>query len=311
MKDKKAIENIDVIKNFDLNLFVVFETVYAYRSGAKAAQVLNVSPSAISQSLNKLRLFYSDVLFVREGAQGVSPTTTAVNLHAQISVGIGDLASSLGGGGDNQNAKKFILYSSPYAALRVIPNLMNLVQKSNQNFEITHISSDNLTTSVEDILAYRKADVIFDTNPHFSFSTVTHPYLQDYAVPVCRKDHPRLGNTLSRAEAEYEQSTYLDVSSDMVNQTQSQIQEYFGDRKFFFSSSSIIATIAVIEKTDCIGFIPEWFARKASSSFNIRILESDFNPEPVNTYMIYNKSSLRNKSSAFIINFFEEARTMI
>lgn len=64
-----------ILRNIDLNLLTIFEAVYVHNGIVNAAKILNITPSAISQSLNKLRALFPDPLFIRKG-QGVTPTAT-------------------------------------------------------------------------------------------------------------------------------------------------------------------------------------------------------------------------------------------
>ena len=43
------------LRNIDLNLLTIFEAVYVHKGIVNAAKVLNLTPSAISQSIQKLR----------------------------------------------------------------------------------------------------------------------------------------------------------------------------------------------------------------------------------------------------------------
>ena len=63
------------LRNIDLNLLTIFEAVYVHKGIVNAAKVLNLTPSAISQSIQKLRVIFPDPLFIRKG-QGVTPTAT-------------------------------------------------------------------------------------------------------------------------------------------------------------------------------------------------------------------------------------------
>lgn len=310
MKKTNVLENIEQLKEFDLNLLVVFETVYIYKSGIKSATVLGVSPSAISQSLQKLRNYFSDPLFVRDGKE-VVPTSVAINLHEQISLGFGKIVNTLSEFSGQDNARKFIIYSSPYAATRILPDMVNIIQDKQLNFEFTHISADDMIESTDDLLTYRKADIVFDINPHYSFSTVTQPYMQDYVAAICRKGHPRLTDVLTPEAAQKEKSTFLTVDSDMLHLTQTQINKHYGERKFLFNSSSVMATMAMVEKTDCIGYVPYWFAEKVAASFDVRILHSTMDTEPVVTYMTYNKSSMRNDNFNTLIHALEQAKNIV
>ncbi len=63
----------------DLNLFVVFDAIFAQQSLTRAAEVLHVTQPAVSNSLARLRDVFADPLFVRS-PQGMSPTPLARQL---------------------------------------------------------------------------------------------------------------------------------------------------------------------------------------------------------------------------------------
>ncbi|HWM45323.1 MAG TPA: LysR family transcriptional regulator [Xanthobacteraceae bacterium] len=67
----------------DLNLLTLFEVVLTERHVARAAQKLNLSPSAISHGLGRLRRLLNDPLFLRT-PRGVVPTARALELAEPI-----------------------------------------------------------------------------------------------------------------------------------------------------------------------------------------------------------------------------------
>lgn len=71
------------LEKFDLNLLVIFECIYQHLSISKAAESLYITPSAVSQSLQRLRAQFNDPLFIRSG-KGIAPTTTGLNLHHHL-----------------------------------------------------------------------------------------------------------------------------------------------------------------------------------------------------------------------------------
>ena len=75
------------LRNIDLNLLTIFEAVYVHKGIVNAAKILNLTPSAISQSIQKLRAIFPDPLFIRKG-QGVTPTAYATHLHEYIIQGL-------------------------------------------------------------------------------------------------------------------------------------------------------------------------------------------------------------------------------
>src|SRR5882757_1885722 len=66
--------NLIDLRRVDLNLLVVFETVFRERSVKRAAARLFVGQSAVSMALSRLRELFEDELFVKV-ATGVEPTT--------------------------------------------------------------------------------------------------------------------------------------------------------------------------------------------------------------------------------------------
>src|SRR5688572_9671851 len=71
------------LSRMDLNLLVLFEAVLEERHVGRAAERLNLSPSAISHGLGRLRRLLNDPLFVRT-PKGVVPTDRASELAAPI-----------------------------------------------------------------------------------------------------------------------------------------------------------------------------------------------------------------------------------
>lgn len=67
----------------DLNLLVLFEVVLDERHVGRAAERLNLSPSAVSHGLGRLRRLLNDPLFLRT-PKGVVPTARATELAAPI-----------------------------------------------------------------------------------------------------------------------------------------------------------------------------------------------------------------------------------
>jgi DNA-binding transcriptional LysR family regulator len=67
----------------DLNLLVLFETVMAERHVGRAAQRLNLSPSAVSHGLGRLREILHDPLFLRT-PRGVVPSARALELATPV-----------------------------------------------------------------------------------------------------------------------------------------------------------------------------------------------------------------------------------
>jgi DNA-binding transcriptional LysR family regulator len=67
----------------DLNLLVLFEVVLRERHVGRAADLLNLTPSAVSHGLGRLRRLLNDPLFLKT-PKGVMPTARAMEMAAPI-----------------------------------------------------------------------------------------------------------------------------------------------------------------------------------------------------------------------------------
>ena len=81
-------------KRVDLNLFRVFDAIMTHRSVAGASRELDVTPSAVSHALARLRKLLDDDVFV-PGADGMLPTPRAAELAPTVRNGLGSIARAL------------------------------------------------------------------------------------------------------------------------------------------------------------------------------------------------------------------------
>lgn len=82
------------INELDLNLLVVFDTVYRHRSVSSAADSLGLSQPAVSNALRRLRTQINDPLFTK-GQGGVLPTPSAEVLADAVQSGLTQISDAV------------------------------------------------------------------------------------------------------------------------------------------------------------------------------------------------------------------------
>ncbi|TPG58866.1 LysR family transcriptional regulator [Ewingella americana] len=309
MSSNTIINNFENINAFDFNLLFVFETIFIYSSVSIAADKLDSSPSSVSQSLNKLRAYFSDPLFVRKG-QGLVPTTVAILLHERIGDDLGGLVNSLVNFTESDTRNKFIVYCSPYTAQRILPDICSVIHQNNLPYELVHISADASLDASEDVLTYRKADVIFDTKPQYGNATVTMEYMRENVLAVCEKSHPRLNDKLTTEDLGRESFTFLNINTQGLKRFQDMIEEVKSNRHKFFTSSSVEVNAAVTEVTECVSFVTETFFAKFGECYNLKALECSFELPPMIFYMTYNKSAMQNSNFSQFIEVIKKIKNL-
>jgi len=99
------------LSRIDLNLLVLFHTVLEEGHVARAAGRLNLTPSAVSHSLGRLRSLFNDPLFLRT-PKGVVPTVRALELGepvADILAGVGRVVASAAPFDPATSSRRFVV----------------------------------------------------------------------------------------------------------------------------------------------------------------------------------------------------------
>jgi DNA-binding transcriptional LysR family regulator len=99
------------LSRVDLNLLVLFHTVLGEGHVARAAGRLNLTPSAVSHSLGRLRYLFNDPLFLRT-PKGVVPTARALELGepvADILARVGRVVASAAPFDEATSSRRFVI----------------------------------------------------------------------------------------------------------------------------------------------------------------------------------------------------------
>ncbi|POZ13688.1 hypothetical protein C3Z09_21940 [Lelliottia aquatilis] len=300
MKKTDSISHFQITKGFDLNLLTLFEAVYVHRSVTKAGNALGLSASSVSQYLRKLRTYFSDPLFVREG-KDIGPTTVANSIYQNISKNYSDLMTTLLQLTENVMCNRLVIHCSPYISVKVLPIISQVVRNISPDCEIIHVINDQFINSSEEALIYRKADIVFDSSPHFSMATVSQIAFEEEIVFVCSSNHPRLKSTLSSKQASSEAFAILKTDSELIKEQQIEVDNQFGGRKVVLQSRSLFSMFSVIENSEIIGSVPRWMYEKLAAAYKVKCLTQEFATKNIPIYMTYNKTSLNHKLFSDIV----------
>jgi DNA-binding transcriptional LysR family regulator len=86
--------NLKTITQLDLNLLKVLEALYQHENMTRAAEQLNITPSAVSHSIKRLREALDDPLFTRQGTK-MQPTPVCRRVMPDIIQTLSQLRRSL------------------------------------------------------------------------------------------------------------------------------------------------------------------------------------------------------------------------
>ncbi|CAM7919360.1 MULTISPECIES: DNA-binding transcriptional repressor CitR [Enterobacter] len=284
--------NLYDLKKFDLNLLVIFECIYQHLSISKAAETLYITPSAVSQSLQRLRNQLSDPLFIRSG-KGITPTTVGVNLHHHLEQNLNQLEQTINIMNASTLKKNFVVYSPQILTTQNLLSPLKLLM-SNHNYEIELHDMLLSADSAEDLLAYRKADLIFSMAPINNRSMVCVPYASYKIILICSQDHPRIKDVVSMEDLQEEKFTLFMSDEPGIKNYQAQTEEVHAEKKVIFRCDSASTILAMISASDLIGYMPEVLYEKYKDVLRFKKVNAPFTPPPMDVFMIYNRSALNN-----------------
>ncbi|WP_293489986.1 YbeF family transcriptional regulator [Pluralibacter sp.] len=279
-----------MLRNIDLNLLTIFEAVYVHKGIVNAAKILNLTPSAISQSIQKLRTIFPDPLFIRKG-QGVTPTAYATHLHEYISQGLDSILAALDLSGGYDKQRTITIGTSPTVGAIVMPAIYQSVRSQFPQILLRNIAVTDASVQ----LSQFQADLVIDTHIASARTLGHHLLYSDSLVLVGRQDHPVLSAFAPHeAIAQYEYTLLMMEGAAHAN-LRKRIYEIFPERQISFSSYNLVTIAALIGNSDLLGLMPLRCFSLFSRCWPLQVIDFPvIADESVDVALHYNKLSLRD-----------------
>jgi len=177
------------LRDFDLNLLVIFTNIMEQRSITKAANELGLSPSAVSHALGRLRGMLNDPLFYRT-AKGLEPTDRAKEILVQVEDGLSHLSSAISSQQQfvpGDSTRVFSMQVADYVSGFFLPSFSNRIRQEAPNITIDIVPFSISTESVWD-----RVDVQIRLTPGRLKPKLVRSrrLMADDVVVIMRPDHP-------------------------------------------------------------------------------------------------------------------------
>lgn len=275
-----------VLRNLDMNLLLVFDSLYRHGSVTDSANELALSPSALSHSLNRLRVSLGDPLFVRTGGR-MTPTAKAENIAPTISGALSSLSVCLHDQDTFTPGKStgaFTFAATDYTAAVILPALISRINHLAPGITIKLVYSrdfnadeDLLSGKVDFALGFEEEQKL----PRRGIEAVTC-FTDDYAVAV-RQGHPDIKDILTRKQ-------YINAGHVVVRpwaESRSVIDRYLENqqirRRVMVELPSLMIAPLIVSQTDLVITLPK---RGISSVFDMKNLTVFAPPFPTPQYIL-------------------------
>lgn len=291
------------LRNIDLNLLTIFEAVYVHKGIVNAAKILNLTPSAISQSIQKLRAIFPDPLFIRKG-QGVTPTAYATHLHEYISQGLESILGALDLTGSYDKQRTITIGCTPSVGVMVMPAIFQAVKQHAPQLLLRNVPLSEPETQ----LAQFQTDLIIDIGSFNARALGQNILYADTLVLVCRQKHPALGEPLTVENLRnYDHSSFMGEGPTQHSLRQ-RIDEVFPERQISFSSYNMFTTASLLSSSDLLCIMPSRLYNLLRKCWPLESIPLDsLNSEAIEISLHYNKLSLRDPVLEGVINVIRQA----
>ena len=275
------------ISAFDLNLFVIMNSIYTEGSLTKAAEVVGITQPAVSNALSRLREKFDDDLFVRTGS-GMVPTQKTENIIKDIQNALQLMQKSVNEPDEFNPAtsqKTFRISLGDINEGRILAILISKIEQQAPNIklecyytargQVPHaLATNELSFAVDPFIPNSK-----DTNSTKVFS--------DKFVIAHRANHP-VSKITEITLDEVLKLKYINISNRKrgASVVEMEMQKMQLQPEIALRAQHYLVTPEIVRSTDLCLLCSETFAKKHGLSY----VNLPFDVPPLEQYLIWHKS---------------------
>jgi DNA-binding transcriptional LysR family regulator len=279
------------LSRIDLNLLVVFDTVFSEGSITAASRKLNLSQPAVSHALARLRDAIGAPLFERQG-RGIAPTPLARSIAGPVREALGALERTFGqaAGFEPTTAERhFRIGLREALEPSVLPALSQSVCAAGLRLSLASARHDR--PRLEADLAAGELDVALDVLLPAADRVPHERVLTDRLVVIARKDHPRLRRMKRNG---WNLDAYLELEHVQVSSRRRgpsledvALQALGKSRRIRLRCQSHAAACRAAAGTDLVATLPETYARHVLEHGTNQVVGLPLDGINLETYMYW------------------------
>lgn len=272
----------DPVKNIDLRVLAIVSELNRTRSVSQTAENLELSQSAVSMSLAKLRRHFNDPLFVRTST-GMEPTPHAVELIALLQQAEGLLQSALGHHvvfDPRTSDRCFRIHSNDIAQITFLPELMKGLAKVAPN---VRIDLHRISDATPRFLESGEADIAIGFIAPMGAGFCQQRLFKDRLVCAVRAGHPRIKESMDTDEYLAEKHIAVAVCGTGHAILEKTLESRRMKRDIGITIPSFLGVAPVLAGSDYVATVPERLAMHLSQAMPLNVLPL---PVPIAPYLV-------------------------
>ena len=299
-------------RRVDLNLLQVLEAIHTEGGVTRAAERLNLTQSAISHSLQRLRLLFGDPLFTRDGRRLVATPLTR-DLIGPLRQGLQSLDQLVANAGRfdpaRTEAQHTISLRDPTETL-MLPSIMSRIARAAPGIDLRTVQVRR--RNLEAALANGSADLAIDIALPLSDTILRQKLVADRMVVVTRKGHPQLRKGLKL-------ETYVAQEHVMVTSRRQgpgledvELSKRGLRRRIRLRCRNYLAALRAVSETDLVLTMTERYATILAAGVRTQILPLPFRMPTLDLYLYWHGSVDDDAANRWlrglVVDSFKDAR---
>jgi DNA-binding transcriptional LysR family regulator len=288
------------INRIDLNLLVVFDTIYAEASITRASRRLNLSQPAISHALGRLREMVEDPLFTRHGRL-MTPTPLARRMIEPIRQSLQGIEATLTKGDRFAPAsavKHFTVGMREALETAILGKLMRSIAERAPHVTISTVRTER--RELERELSAGTIDAAIDVLLPLPDEIRRERLRTEWLTVVARPRHPKVGPRLTLRT--YLSQEHIAVSSRRrgLSAEDFELGRQNLRRRIRLRCQSHLAACRVVSETDLILTMPQRHAGILNAQFGNQLVPFPLKVPAFDTYLYWHASADGDPANAWL-----------
>jgi DNA-binding transcriptional LysR family regulator len=267
--------------DLDLNLLPVFDALIRIRNVSRAAEELDMSQSAVSHALKRLRVFFGDPLFLKSGS-GMQPTPRALELLAPVLSVMGTVRGELlvREGFDAALARRsFTLCLTDMGELIFLPRLITRLREVAPGCTLRTLQLP--MHQIPAALESGEADLALGSLHAMPEGLFQQQLFTRSFVTIVNRRNRKIGDKLAREQFFEMEHIVVSMSGRLEDAYDAIIDQLAGPRRIYLTTPHFLTVPMIIEQNpELIATVPRELATRFATYKSIRMVETPVDVPP-------------------------------
>ncbi|MFC5478533.1 LysR family transcriptional regulator [Massilia suwonensis] len=273
----------------DLNLLAVFQEVYRERQISSAARRLNLSQSAVSNALSRLRRLFGDELFVRTG-QGMQPTPFAESLAEPVGSALAQVALALNrrsGFDPASSARRFTIAMTDVGEVHFMPALIERCRALAPQVQLSSRRAGSIALKEE--MESGRVDLAIGPFEDISEALYQRLLFRQPYVSMVRRGHPLTEGKVDLARFAAAEHLFVDSSESPYDRINQLLEKAGIGASTRFRVPHFTAVPYIIQSSELVVTVPQKLAERAGPPFGLAWITPPLNLPQLQTNMFWHR----------------------